>query len=59
MDRLSDFVIANNLLALLAFLYKKVSALRPFPFVKVVKAQSAGESILITLVSKDNIAVEA
>ena len=59
MDRFSNFVIANSFLALLAFLYKKVSALRPFPFVKVVKAQSAGGPILITLVSKDTIAAGA
>ena len=59
MDRISNFVIANNFLALLAFLYKKVSALRPFLSFKVIKARSAGEPILITLVSKDTVVAGA
>ena len=58
MDEL--FVIANNFLALLPlFSTEGFSMFRPFPFVKAIKAWSAGEPVLITLVSKGAVAAGA
>ena len=58
MDKLLDFIIANNFLFLLPFfVQKRFSASRPFSWFKVTKAQSAGEPILITLVSKEIVAI--
>ena len=59
MDKLLNFGVANGLLALLPFLRKELVHSDPFLFVKVIKAQSAGEPILIMLVSKDTVATGA
>ena len=55
MDKLLNFVIANNFLVLLSFLYKKLVHSDPF-VIKAIKARDAGEPVLITLVSRDAIA---
>ena len=55
----SNFVTANNFLALLPLFVKEVQCLLTLPVVKVAKARSAGELILIMLVSKETIATGA
>jgi len=57
MDEL--FVIANNLLALLPLFVKEVYCIPTLLIVKVIKAWSAGELALITLVSKGAVAAGA
>ena len=59
MNKFSNFVTANSFSGLLPLFAKEVQCLLILPRVKVTKAQSAGEPILIMLVSKETVAVEA
>jgi len=58
MDKLLGFIIASDFLALFSFL-KKGKRTPTLFVVKVVKAWSMGEPILIMLVSKDTVATRA
>ena len=59
MNKFSNFVTANGFLALLPLFAKEVPCFSTLPIVKVAKAGSAGEPILIMLMSKGTIAVGA
>ena len=59
MIKFSSFVTANSFLAFLPLFVKEAWCLPTLPIVKVTKAWSAGEPILITLVSKETVAAGA
>ena len=59
MNKFLNFVTANSFSALLPLFVKEVQCLPTLPIVKVMKTQSVGEPILITLVSKETIAAGA
>ena len=59
MNKFSTFVMANSFSALLPIFVKEVWCLLTLPIVKVVKTWSAGETILITLMSKEAVAAGA
>ena len=59
MNKFSTFVMANSFLAFLPLFVKEAWCLLTLPIVKVVKSQSVGEPILITLVSKEAVVTGA
>ena len=59
MNKFSTFITANSFLAFLPLFVKEAWCLPTLPIVKVMKTRSAGEPIIIILVSKEAVAVGA
>jgi len=59
MHKFSTFAMANSFSGSSSLLYKRFRCLPAHPIVQVAKTRSAGESILIMLVSKEVVATGA